>query len=158
MYVQVNLTIKGETISCRGLLDTGNQLYEPITRIPVTIMDLDLFQNILPKNIYESVKQLKDYQVQADFLEMDDEWLQRIRMIPFRSVSRGMDLLVALRPDKITIVTNNGCFETSKVLVGLNPVALSSDASYQAIVHPRVTDEEYQLEAEKVTDKPKQAM
>ena len=64
-------------------------------------------------------------------------------MIPYRSVSRGMDLLLAIRPDLIR-VNANGCeYETTRVLIGLNPVSLSSDGSYRAIIHPSLINDEF---------------
>ncbi|RKD24678.1 sigma-E processing peptidase SpoIIGA [Ammoniphilus oxalaticus] len=141
-YGDVEVMIDGAAIRCKGLIDTGNQLYEPITRIPVTIIDLICFQDHLPSPLFESIKQREDLSSSSSFMQLEDVWLQRIRMIPFRSVSRGMDLLLAIRPDSIRIETTEGYYETSRVLIGLNPTSLSSDGSYQAIIHPAlVTDE-----------------
>lgn len=142
LYVEIEVIINGQSICCKGLIDTGNQLYEPITRIPVTIIDLDCFQDYIPNALYLSVKQQEDYSTSSSFLELEDKWLQRIRMIPYRSVSRGMDLLLALRPDCIKVHTNGFIYETKRALIGLNPVSLSSDGSYQAIVHPALTQDE----------------
>ncbi len=142
LYTQVEVEIKGQTVSCTGLLDTGNQLFEPITRIPVTIMDVTLFREHLPAELYEYVITHEDWS-STSFMDLDDHWLQRIRMIPYRSVSRGMDLLLAIRPDQVKILSDGKWYLTTRALIGLNPVSLSSDGSYQAIVHPSLVAEEH---------------
>lgn len=134
--------IIGETkISCMGLLDTGNQLYEPITRIPVVIMEVDLFREILPEQLYHVIKEQKDVSSDLSFMQVDELWLGRIRIIPYRSVSRGMDLLIALRPDVVMVRMPEGTFETKRILIGLNALQLSSEGDYRAIIHPDIVQE-----------------
>ncbi|MBP1930668.1 sigma-E processing peptidase SpoIIGA [Ammoniphilus resinae] len=141
------LLMEQVVITCNGLVDTGNQLYEPITRTPVMIADLNLFEQCLPNRLFQAIKEKTDFSTDSSFLELDDKWLPRVRLIPFRSVSRGMDLLLAVRPDLVRIQSQGQTMETTKVLIGLNPVALSSDGSYQAIVHPvLIENEEVQLD------------
>lgn len=143
LYGDIQVILNGQCIHCKGLIDTGNQLYEPITRIPVTILDLECIRDYIPSQLYQTVKQQEDLSSSSAFMQMEDIWLQRIRMIPYRSVSRGMDLLLAIRPDLIKIHANGLSYETSRVLIGLNPVPLSSDGSYQAIIHPSLTHDEF---------------
>lgn len=143
LYMQVEVEMKGQIVSCTGLLDTGNQLFEPITRIPVTIIDVTLFREHLPQTLYEYVLKHEDWTTTTPFMDLDDYWLQRVRMIPYRSVSRGMDLLLAIRPDQVKILSDGKWYQTTRALIGLNPVSLSSDGSYQAIVHPGLVAEEH---------------
>ena len=143
LYGDVQVIMNGESIQCKGLIDTGNQLYEPITRIPVTIMDIECVRDYIPSELYQSIKQQEDLSSSSSFMQMEDIWLQRIRMIPYRSVSRGMDLLLAIRPDLIRVHTNGCSYESSRVLIGLNPVPLSSDGTYQAILHPSLIHDEF---------------
>ncbi|MEW9667527.1 sigma-E processing peptidase SpoIIGA [Ammoniphilus sp. 3BR4] len=156
-YVELEVFINEQAVTCRGLIDTGNQLYEPVTRWPVSIMDLALWKDLLPQHLYMAVKEKKDLSSLDVFSEVGDDWIQRIRLIPYRGVSRGMDLLLAFRPDKVRLVIEGEIYETKRALIGLNPVALSSDGSYQAIVHPHLTDEDSRM-PNKDTDLPKQAI
>jgi len=141
LRVQVEILLMEQVvITCNGLVDTGNQLYEPISRTPVMIADLSLFEKCLPSMLFQAVQAKTDFSTNSSFLELDDKWLSRVRLIPFRSVSRGMDLLLAIRPDLVRIHSQGQTMETNKVLIGLNPVALASDGSYQTIVHPSLIE------------------
>jgi stage II sporulation protein GA (sporulation sigma-E factor processing peptidase) len=140
-FAEVEIYFSNQVIRCRGLLDTGNQLYEPITRIPVSIFDVDLFKDVLPYSFYCQVKEKRNLHIDLFDVELGDDWMQRIRLVPYRGVSREMDLLLALRPDRLILTTTEGTFECSRALIGLNPVSLSSDGSYQAILHPQLVEE-----------------
>jgi len=142
--VEVVVKVSGESVLCRGLVDTGNQLHEPITRIPVMVMEHQLLQHMLPAAISSLVKEesAKLESMDACLDSLSAEWQARIRLIPFRSVSRGMDFMVAIKPDAVTIVQNGLRFETERVLIGLNPIALAADGKYQAIVHPALIEHE----------------
>lgn len=135
---EVVVKLADEHILCRGLIDTGNQLYEPFSRTPVMLMESRLFAHLLPITFVEYLAQAQDKMGQIDqvFGELPPEWQTRLRLIPYRSVSRGMDFLVAIKPDQLSVLQNGQTYETEKVLIGLNPIALSVDDKYQAIVHP----------------------
>lgn len=143
LYAVARVTINDETIVCKGLIDTGNQLHEPITRIPVMIIDLARLKEHLPALLYETVMREEPFSASSMFAQLEDHWLQRLRLIPYRGVAKGMDLLVAIRPDRIKIETNEGDYETTRVLIGLNPNRLSSDGSYEAIIHPSLINDEF---------------
>lgn len=135
--VEVTVSIDGKDIVCRGLVDTGNRLYEPITRTPVMIVEQKLFTECLPEALAKVIEEENKLDKMDELMAaISVEWQGRLRLIPYRSVSRGMDFLLALKPDSVTIIQDDRRVYAVKVLVGLNPIALSADGHYQAIVHP----------------------
>jgi len=140
--VDVVVSVAGEKVICRGLVDTGNQLHEPITRIPVMIMETNMLAHLLPPSLLRQTDENGGVWEKLDgsWEELPVEWQSRVRLIPYRSVSRGMDFLLAVKPDKVLVMQDGNRFETEKVLIGLNPIPLSADEKYQAIVHPAMME------------------
>lgn len=140
--VDIVVTLAGEKVICRGLVDTGNQLHEPITRIPVMIMESRMLSHLLPPALLEPADNGGGAWEKLDgsWGDLPSEWQTRVRLIPYRSVSRGMDFLLAVKPDHVTVLQGNARYETHKVLIGLNPIALAADGQYQAIVHPAMME------------------
>jgi len=135
--VEVTINLAGEHILCRGLVDTGNMLHEPITRTPVMVVEQRLFANILPPALMKMVGEENKLDKVDGLLEaVPLEWQGRIRLIPYRSVSRGMDFMVACKPEGVVVTSNGSRYQAEKVLIGISPLALSADGKYQAIVHP----------------------
>ncbi|NGQ93728.1 sigma-E processing peptidase SpoIIGA [Brevibacillus sp. SYP-B805] len=136
--VDVEVMLAGTTVACTGLVDTGNQLHEPLSRTPVMVMESGLFGSLLPPVLLEIVQggEGKLEKMEGLLAALPDEWQGRLRLIPYRSVSRGMDFLVAVKPDAVAVSQNGRRYQTTKALIGLNPIALAADGKYQAIVHP----------------------
>lgn len=132
----IRVDICGKQVWCQGMVDTGNRLYEPVTRIPVMIMESVLFQEIFPASV-QRVADARGQEQKIERLEhVEREWAQRVRMIPYRTVAQGMDVLIAIKPDKVVIVQEERTYDIRKVLIGLNPDTLASDGRYQGIIHP----------------------
>ncbi|MCK9905738.1 sigma-E processing peptidase SpoIIGA, partial [Frankia sp. Cpl3] len=135
---EVVVKVMGENVICRGLVDTGNQLYEPMTRTPVMVMESSLFAHLLPEPLLALAREAENKLEKMDGLldALPDTWQTRLRLVPYRSVSRGMDFLLAFKPDLVTVIQDGTRFESTRVLIGLNPIGLAADGQYQAIVHP----------------------
>ncbi len=137
---QVEVCLGEHQITCTGLVDTGNQLYDPLTRIPVMVMETACFMDVLPP---DWIARIADDSLQniLDSIGEDHFAMQeRLRLIPYRGIRKGSEFMVALKPDKVIIVHNEQRREVSKVYIGFKGNPLSSDGSYQAIVHPKLLE------------------
>lgn len=127
----------GETsVSCTGLVDTGNRLYEPLTRTPVMITNADLWKDVMPQHWLESIRRGR----MDDLLQRvgDEEFAlsSRVRFVPYRGIQHGTNFMLALKPDKVVLQWDGKSSESTRVLIGLKGESASSDGSYQAIIHP----------------------
>lgn len=141
--VEVEVELNGGYVHCRGLIDTGNRLHEPITRIPVIILESKLLEQLLPAELSRRLAEVNQW-CDADqlFRTLPDEWQTRLRLIPYRGIMRRMDVLVAVKPDQVVIVSAGERFCCQRVLIGLSPQPLSADQAYQAIIHPALVQRE----------------
>jgi stage II sporulation protein GA (sporulation sigma-E factor processing peptidase) len=137
----VKITIGERIQTCVGLIDTGNQLYDPLTRTPVMVMEATLWQDDLPESWLNSIR---DAQVDRLVAGMDEQtfvWQDRLRLVPYRGVNRGSQFMLALKPDAVEITREGQVFETRKVLIGLDGGKLTSDGAYRAIIHPSMVQQ-----------------
>lgn len=148
--VNVHIRLNGHILSCTGLVDTGNQLYEPLTNTPVMVVEAGLLKSILPPSLYASFSSLEDNLLwNKDFEQWfneKDEWCSLLRFIPYRGVGQNMQLMVALKPELVEITDEQACYRTSKVLLGLEKAVLSGEGEYQAIVHPALLEAENSID------------
>lgn len=133
---QVRVVIEDVESTCIGLIDTGNHLYDPLTRTPVMIMEASQWKEQLPEAWLKRIQQFEADQIVAAIGEDEFAWQDRLRIIPYRGVNRGTQFMLALKPDKVIITQGDATTETAKVLIGLDGGKLSSDGSYRAIIHP----------------------
>lgn len=142
--VQVRVAVGIESRTCRGLVDTGNRLYEPLTRIPVMIMEADMWRDLLPHDWPDRLQSESPDLLIGELDERSDEHFalrDRLRLVPYRGVNGDARLLLAIRPDVVEILLPDGrAVRETRVLVGLDGGRLSPDGAYRAIVHPDLAD------------------
>jgi len=133
---EVKVTIDERVQACTGLIDTGNQLYDPLTRTPVMIMEAAEWIDVFPDNWLSVIQSGDVDKLLAGMNAETFPWQHRLRLVPYRGVNRGAQFMLALKPDLVQIVYEGQVFETHKVLIGLDGGKLAADGAYQAIVHP----------------------
>ncbi|WP_027088356.1 sigma-E processing peptidase SpoIIGA [Cohnella panacarvi] len=136
----VEVRIEGRSWTVRGLLDTGNRLYEPLTRTPVMIMEASVWKDLLPAGWTDRLKGESADRLIAELGTSGSEpyqWSHRLRLIPYRAVNGSPKLMLGIKPDAVILSRpEQSPLTTERVLIGLDGGTLSSDASYRAIVHP----------------------
>lgn len=155
---QVEVSIDEVVVSCTGLLDTGNQLTDPLSRMPVMVMEVSLWQNMLP-NSWKS--RLKHEAPDNLIMELDHQhfqWQDRLRLVPYRGINKGTAFMLAIKPDQVKVTMEGTEYVTTKVLIGLDGGVLSSDGKYQAVIHPELVQGDASAQSKtpsaEVTEKP----
>ena len=133
---EVTVEIAGRTVRCTGLIDTGNRLYDPLTRTPVMVAEAALWKDELPAAWIEALREGEVERLLARLDRDGHDWGGRLRFVPFRGIGGRTRLMLAVKPDRVRIDRDGRAYETSRVLVGLEVGALASDGSYRAIIHP----------------------
>ncbi|MEW6448385.1 MAG: sigma-E processing peptidase SpoIIGA [Bacillota bacterium] len=140
-FFRVPVTIHIGTIKLEleALLDTGNQLADPVSKDPVVIVEYEAVKDVLPPELREALAKDRE----PDFARItagieDPKWLTRLRLIPYRSLGKTGGLLVGFKPDAVEVVYGGQVVKTSRVVVGVYRQRLSPEAKYNALLHPRL--------------------
>lgn len=142
--VNVTITILNEEFTFKGLVDSGNQLYDPISRMPVMFVSVTDQLIMMPEAIKKMATSPEPVLMGEE--EFPVEWQNRLRIIPCKVVGQEHQLIVALKPDSILIKKDLDVYQCDKGLVSFTLQQLSTDGSFQCIVHPKM------LTGNKVTD------
>mgnify|MGYP001086996298 CR=1 FL=1 len=135
--VPVRLGIRGKIVELKGLLDSGNQLYEPFSKRPVMIVSLEKTRGIFPENllpIFTNVELIGNLDTKT--LE---SW--QLSVIPYRAVGREHRLLLAVKPDFVEIEYRGETLSTKEVSVAFINQKLSSEDAFDAIIHPKMINQ-----------------
>lgn len=135
----VNVTLNmnnNEIFTFKGLVDSGNQLYDPISKMPVMFVTIKNQLDLIPDHI--KVLALEPEQVIMGDQKIPVEWKSRLRVIPCRVVGQEHQLIVAFKPENIIIKRDNEMCECQKGLVSFTMQQLSADDAFQCIVHPKM--------------------
>lgn len=133
--VEVEIEVEGFAMECRGLVDSGNQLYDPLSKMPVMFVSIKQMENI-PEVMLQIARNSEAILLGEEALA--PEWESKMRIIPYKVVGREHQLILAFKPDKIAINKNKEVFLVEKGLVSFTMQELSSDGAFQCIVHPKM--------------------
>ncbi|MFC7372087.1 sigma-E processing peptidase SpoIIGA [Fictibacillus iocasae] len=128
---ETTIWFNGEAILTKALIDSGNKLYDPVSRLPVLILDLNVHAGHFPENI----RQLAADYTKFGESEISPDWESKLRLVPFRSVGH-QQFLLCVKPDRIQIRHSGREWVTGKALVGLSMTNLSADGQFDCILHP----------------------
>lgn len=129
----VRIQIQGNSFECTGLVDTGNQLRDPISRAPVMLVEMQKLIEYVPVEV-QTMFLSKDWE--QSWSGIPPEWMVKIRIIPYRAARTDSDMMIAFKPDQVEIWKDNQWNNVGKILIGIDVGQLSTDGSYQAIIHP----------------------
>ncbi|MCF6410481.1 sigma-E processing peptidase SpoIIGA [Pseudalkalibacillus salsuginis] len=118
-----------------GLVDSGNQLHDPISKNPVMILDMTVFEDQLPKAVVRHAESLESF---GDLVDEPNPWQDRMRIIPYRAVGSSNQFLTGIKADSLNIWEGGIKYETSNVIVGLSFTNISGEGEYNAILHPKM--------------------
>lgn len=137
-YVPVEITLMNKEVNLTGLVDTGNSLTDPITHVPVIVVDIDEIIPLFSKELQGEILNNK-----GGFINLIDVFNEhglgnRIRILPFTDLGQEHGLLIGLRPDKIKINYQGDEIETKKVIIAISQNKLDEEDEYQVLIHPQI--------------------
>lgn len=129
-----------------GLVDTGNQLRDPISRQPVCLVDADIMAQLLPGTLARAITAGTDLFTALENA-VEDDFSQRVCLIPYRGAGGASVLTVAIRPDELQL-EYEGLRRAAAVpcLLAVHRQGLSHDKRFQAILHAEVITGDDQFE------------
>jgi stage II sporulation protein GA (sporulation sigma-E factor processing peptidase) len=135
---EVELVMEERRILTRGLMDTGNCLFDPIYKKPVMVIENALMEELLTPDFLREFMEAKSYLKENDFdkvrLNMENEHLLRLRFVPYQSVDKK-GMMIGLILDKVLIHTGKETICNEKVTAAICDNCLSTKDNYHVILH-----------------------
>lgn len=111
-----------------AIVDTGNLLKDPITKMPVLIVEREMLKGIFPEIILENATDI----VNGKEIELG-EYSSKLRVIPYKSIGKENGLLLGIKAKNIRIVYQD-IEKAHDVIIGIYTGTLSKNNKYSAIV------------------------
>lgn len=134
--VKIIVMINGTDYHFKGLIDSGNQLYDPISKMPVMFISIRNRLSEFPEQLGR-IAQNPD-KVILDNESISSEWEHRMRVIPYSVVGQEHQLIIAIKPDGILVEKEGEFYHVERGLVTFTVQQLSADDAFQCIVHTKM--------------------
>lgn len=132
---EITIWLGEKNITTTAILDTGNMLKDPITSMPVIIVEKEILKEILPNSILDNLKNIIGGDVPKEVYEDENlKYITRFKVIPFKSIGKENGMLLGFKADKVTIKQEEKIEIITKVIIGIYDYKLSKKNEYHALI------------------------
>ncbi|MHB8128656.1 MAG: sigma-E processing peptidase SpoIIGA [Mobilitalea sp.] len=136
---EVELFLENRRVHTKGLIDTGNCLYDPIFKRPVMVIENSLLEELLSTEFRNDLENVKRYMEDNDFntgqWDIGSEHVLRLRFVPYQSIGKAQGMMLGLMLDKVLIHTGKETICNEKVTAAICDNHLSTKDDYHVILH-----------------------
>jgi stage II sporulation protein GA (sporulation sigma-E factor processing peptidase) len=125
----VMLIIDLKKVYIKAIIDTGNFLKDPITKAPVIVVEKTALYEALPKELLDNLEHL----ITGTDINLD-EYMAKIRLIPFTSLGKENGILIGLKTDLVKVNYDNKEFYVQNAIMGIYNGHLSKNDKYEALI------------------------
>ena len=136
MFCNVQVFLGEHDCTFNALVDTGHCLKEPISKSPVIIAEFDLVKTLLPDGLKVLFYEKQEDDLTELIASHENNFYNRIRMIPFTSLGRANGMLIGFRPDKVKV--EGGKEILSNIIIGIYNDKLCGDGKYRGLLSPEL--------------------
>lgn len=134
MIYDIEIIIDRKSVKVKALLDTGNLLKDPITGIPVVVIEHKSLYSVIPAEVLNNINKV----IGGDTNELieNEEFskiISRFRIIPFSSLGKQNGLLLGIKADCINIILDEKVQSINNVIVGIYDKSFTKNGMYSAI-------------------------
>ena len=130
----INIKVNDKVIKTKALIDTGNLLKEPITNIPVIVVEHKLLKNIIPDEILENIENILGGDLKNVSEITKNEYLSKMKIIPFSSLGKQNGILLGIKAQEAIIEQNEEIKKIEKIIIGLYNKKISYKGEYHALI------------------------
>jgi stage II sporulation protein GA (sporulation sigma-E factor processing peptidase) len=136
---EVELVMEDRSVHTKGLMDSGNCLYDPIYRRPVMVIENSLLDQLLSpefqKDLVNAKRYLGENDLNSTHWDIGNEHALRLRFVPYQSIGKKRGMMVGLMLDKVLIHTGKETICNEKITAAICDNSLSSKDDYHVILH-----------------------
>ena len=129
MFCNITLNSSNKKTKITAIIDTGNFLRDPITKIPVIVVEKDKLNELLPEIILDNVTNI----INGKNVELG-EYASKIRAIPFKSLGKENGLLLGIKMDEVEVEYQDTNYQIKNVIIGIYNGTLSRNGKYSGLI------------------------
>ena len=134
MFCEIEILINQKKIKTKAMIDTGNMLKEPITNVPVIVVEHILLYSCMPKEILNNLKEIMGGDFKNIPCDIQEKYISKLKWIPFSSWGKQNGMLIGIRPEYVKVITDEQEKINKNVIIGIYEKSLTKKGEYQALI------------------------
>ena len=128
--IKAEIRLLGKSVQLNALRDTGNNLRDPVTGCAVIVVETRAVLELFPKEVARLIRTGAEPAKLFEAVISVVPTRGRFRLVPYTSVGVESSLLLAFRPDALTLDGHR----RRDIIVAISPTKMCDDNEYSAIV------------------------
>ena len=134
MFCEIEILINQKKIKTKAMIDTGNMLKEPITNVPVIVVEHILLYSCMPKESLNNLKEIMGGDFKNIPCDIQEKYISKLKLIPFSSLGKQNGMLIGIRPEYVKVITDEQEKINKNVIIGIYEKSLTKKGEYQALI------------------------
>lgn len=134
LICNIKIKINNKEIKTKAMIDTGNLLKEPITNVPVVIVEHNLLKSIIPNEILQNIDKILGGDLSEISENIKNQYLLKMKVIPFTSIGKQNGMLLGIKAQELKIEEINETKIIEKIIIGLYNKTFSKKGEYHALI------------------------
>lgn len=135
MFCEITIYMKEKSVKAKAMIDTGNMLKDPISRMPVIVVEKDILYEIMPYKILNNLDKIIGGEIASEIYDKEIvEYISKFKVIPFTSLGKQNGLLLGIKASKVKIELDSNEEELENVIIGIYDKKLSKKNNYNALL------------------------
>lgn len=135
MFCKLKIYFQDKQVETMAMMDTGNMLKDPISRMPVIVVEKDVLYDMIPYRILQNIEHIIGGDVPQELYEEGSvEYLSKFRVIPFSSIGKQNGLLLGFKAKKVEVEILEEEESIENVIIGIYDKTLSKKNQYHALL------------------------
>lgn len=134
LFCNLDIKIDDKNIEAKAMIDTGNLLREPITNIPVIVVEHTLLYEVIPKEILNNLSNILGGDFKNIPEDIQSKYMSKLKVIPFTSLGKQNGMLLGIKVDEVKLINDENITIVSKAIMGIYNKSLTKRGEYRALV------------------------
>lgn len=134
MFCNIEIKLDKKIIKTNAMMDTGNLLKEPITNIPVIIVEHTLLYESIPKDILNNLENILAGKLDGISDEIKNNYLYKLKLIPYTSLGKQNGMLIGIKADEVKLYNEYYEKKLTDVIIGIYNRSLTKRGEYRALL------------------------
>ena len=132
LIYSIKIVLGNKQLETLVMLDTGNMLKDPLSNLPVILIEKEKLYEILPRGLLDNSEKM----LGGDFKNENDneDYKARLRIIPFTSVGKQNGMMLGIKADEVTIITDVDEIINNNVIICIYEKVFSKTGKYFGLI------------------------
>ena len=134
LFCDIKIKLEQKEIITKAMIDTGNFLRDPISNMPVIVVEHTLLYDVLPKEILNNLENILGGDIDKIPDEIRKKYISKLKVIPFSSLGKQNGMLLGIKAEEVSIKNEEEIIKKDNIIVGIYNKSLTKRGEYRALL------------------------